>query len=227
MLIDTHVHLYDPAFGDYAWPPADSEFHRLLTTGMLQTDADGAVDSCVVVGCSNEYTLNAKLLETTAKDPLVGAYIAQLDPGDPECVSYTHRYSMDAKYRGFRVASQTALAHAYRVLAAHQPDTVIELLGSWRYTARWKDIVSENPGVSFVIEHFGGYPFDGAPVPEDYRAFCHDFASLPNVSIKLSGLYTLCRIFPKPTEPGPFREPFIRSILPSARSAACSARTGP
>ncbi len=208
MILDTHVHFYDPVLGDFSWPPRDSTFYRPFTPKMLAAEAGSALASCVAVGCANEYELNCRLLGFVRDEPLVGAYIAQVDLSDPQCASYVSRYAMEPKYRGFRTGSESGLPYADRIPSMQKPGFLVELLGNWKHTVKWSDYIAAHPEIPFVVEHFGGYLFDGKPVPQEYRDFCRIIASLPNTAIKLSGCFTLCRVFPKPLDPGLFREAF-------------------
>ena len=84
----------------------------------------------------------------------------------------------------------------------------MELKNRLVHSAAWEGIVASHPGTTFIVEHFGGFLFDGTPVPSEYRDFCRRFAAFPNMAVKLSGFFTLCRIFPKPTEADVYREAF-------------------
>lgn len=205
MIIDTHVHFYHPSLGDFEWPSRGSEFYRPFTPDMLRAEAGEKLSGCVLVGCSNEPALNLTLLGYTADHPLVCAYIAQFDPADPLCASHAERCRVFPKYRGFRVASSSALPYADRIDAMLTGDDVLELLGPWQDTARWAQFIKDRPETRFVVQHFGGYPFDGAPVPEEYAAFCREFSALPNVWMKLSGFFTLCQTSPKTQDPAFYR----------------------
>ena len=208
MIIDTHVHFYDPSMGVFSWPPKDSAYFRSFMPALLSGEAGADLSSCVAVGCSSEMELNLRLLEATRAEKLVGAYIAQIELSDPQCVSYVRRYAMEPKYRGFRVAARPSLPYADRVFSLAAPGSIVELQGNWRDTVKWADLVRSHPDVTFIVEHFGGYLFDGTSVPPEYRDFCRTFAALPNTAVKLSGFFTLCRVFPKPVEPALYREAF-------------------
>ena len=41
-MIDTHIHLYDPAWGNYEWPPAGSAWHRVISAGQFRKAAGDA-----------------------------------------------------------------------------------------------------------------------------------------------------------------------------------------
>lgn len=212
MIIDTHVHIYDPSLGDYAWPPKDSEYYGSFTVSKLTEEAGEALTSCVVIGCSEEFELNSRLLDYIKDDDVVGAYIAQIDLSDPDCADHVRSYAAHPKYRGFRFSSQAALPYAARLNELVAPDTIIELLGNWKYTAQWADFIAAHPETTFVVEHFGGYLFDGQPVPEEYFDFCRRMAALPNTFVKLSGFFTLCRVSPKVMDPSFYQEAYMAML---------------
>ena len=209
MIIDTHVHIYDPSLGDFAWPPKDSEYYYSFTVDMLEKEAGPSLTSCVVIGCSDEFELNSRLLEYTKNDAVVGAYIAQVDLSDPDCISYVKHYASYSKYRGFRISSQSALPYADRLPSLIVPGTIVELLGNWKYTAQWADFIAAHPETTFIVQHFGGYLFDGQPVPKAYFEFCRSMAALPNTFVKLSGFFTLCRVSPKVMDPAFYEEAYL------------------
>jgi len=209
MIIDTHVHIYDLSLGDYAWPPKDSEYYYTFTVKMLTDEAGPALSGCVVIGCSDEYELNSRLLDYIKDEPAACAYIAQINLSDPACASYAKKYAEYPKYRGFRVSSQSALPYADRLDDLLTPGAIVELLGNWKYTVQWKDVIASHPETTFVIQHFGGYLFDGLPVPQEYFDFCRDMAALPNTFVKLSGFFTLCRATPKVMDPAFYSEAYL------------------
>jgi len=90
MRVDIHIHLYDPAMGDYDWPPPGTEYYRVISADEYAVAL--GTDDChaIVVGCSSEFTLNEKLCILTEEDPRLSCFIAQLDPDDPALSSYTH-----------------------------------------------------------------------------------------------------------------------------------------
>jgi len=198
MRVDTHIHLYDPAMGDYDWPPPGTEYYRVISADEY-ADALGT-DDChaIVVGCSSEFTLNEKLCILTEEDPRLSCFIAQLDPDDPALSSYTHALARYPVYRGFRCSAETIYKQQQRIQDAWIPGTVIEVLGNYTVIDSLYDFMAEHPDIPFVIEHFGLYFFKGQPVPQKYTDFCRKLAGLSNVSIKASALFTLCHIPDKP-----------------------------
>ncbi len=199
MLIDTHIHIYDPEFGDFAWPQPGSKYHRLFDLDAFSQAHGGLVDQAVVIGCSNELELNQALLTACAGDRRAGAYIAQLDPTDSGFHQSCGLLASQAKYRGFRFAASQALgSSAQAAIAAAGRGRIVEILGNWLDIMPLLAFCASQPRITFVIEHFGGFLFAGSPLPAEYINFLYTFAALPNVYLKLSGILTLARVTPKP-----------------------------
>ena len=197
MRIDSHIHLFDPVYGEFAWPPRNSDFFRLFSAENYAKELGGEETGAVVVGCSNEYELNEKLCADASVTPGILGFIAQFNPADPGIAEYAEKLAVYPAYRGFRCDGSGIAENWSRIRRAILPGTVLEILGEWQDLWSLRPLLAENPDISFVIEHFGIYLFDGKPMPEDYLRFCREFAALPNVSMKLSGMYTLCRLRPK------------------------------
>jgi len=162
MVIDTHIHIYDPVYGKFEWPPEGSAFYRKFSVNMAYEEAEHAVSSFVVVGGTSEFELNARLLKETAEDAFAGAYIAQVNLADPGVVSYIQEYKKWEKYRGFRFFTEGSLSFGEKVTQCFVPGTVVELLGSWKELLQWYDFLEGHPQIPFVIEHLGRYFFDGS-----------------------------------------------------------------
>jgi len=206
MRIDTHIHLYDPAWGDFDWPPKGSDFYRVIS--LVQYHEAAPQTAPIVVGCSQEFDLNDRIAAECDENPIAAAFVAQLDPRDEQCADYARRLSAHPSYRGFRAVNEHILQAPERFIEAAAYGKLVEIQGNYRTTVKLYDLFAAHPEISFVIEHFSGYLFDGKPTEPDYPPFLEKMASLPNVSIKVSGLFTLCRLKPKPLCSDPFAETF-------------------
>lgn len=213
MRIDTHIHLYDPAFGNYDWPPADSTYYRLFDLDGFTQAHGGSMDKAVVVGCSSEPALNQALLRAYSGDARAAAFIAQLDASDPAMCFNARELAQYDKYRGFRFLNRQGLIPDAQVrIAEAGRGHVVEILGNWRDTIKLVPFCAANPEIRFVVEHFGGYLFDGEPLPREYRQFLREMSSMPNIFIKLSGILTLACVTPKPQTIGFYRDAFEAAV---------------
>lgn len=209
-MIDTHIHIYDPSWGDFDWPPKGSSFYRRFLCDDYK--AEGTAFSPVVVGCSQEFELNDRIAAECDGNPLAACFVGQLDPRDPDCAVYAEKLSRHPSYRGFRAVNEHILAAPERFIEAARFGKVVEIQGNYRKSAELFDLIRKNPDISFIFEHFSGYLFDGKPMEPDYPAFLEGAAALPNTSMKVSGLFTLCRLNPKPLKSDPFREVFSAAL---------------
>ncbi|MDW7657927.1 MAG: amidohydrolase family protein, partial [Bacillota bacterium] len=151
---------------------------------------------------SDEPELTRKLLDSTHKSQEIVAVIGQIRVDSADFSEDYDRFSLYEKFRGIRFTNKTVqgIQMARNIASVNgKSANIIEILGHWKRTMMLDGLIRDNPGVIFVIEHFGGYPFTAAPMPDAYLAFLELMASHPNTHIKLSGFMTLCPISPKPT----------------------------
>ena len=215
MIVDTHIHLYDPKFGNYAWPPTGSKYHRLFDMDCFEQAHQGCVDAAVVIGCSSEIQLNRTLLDVCLEDTRVGAYIAQLDVSDAALCSNVKSFAPYHKFRGFRFVNRQGLKpDAQERIAEAGNGYIVEILGDWHDTVKFAPFCAAHPEIKFVVEHLVGYLFDGKPIPLEYRQFLSEMSVVRNVYMKLSGILTLARVTPKPQDIG-----FYHAVLEAAVDA--------
>ena len=105
MIIDTHVHLYDPSRPEGTpWPPKDD----LILNKPTRTDrckdlaVPAGVDGVVVVECSEWVEDNQWVLDLAKDDPFIVGLVGNLDPHDDAFESHLDRFSKDPIYRGIR-----------------------------------------------------------------------------------------------------------------------------
>ena len=212
---DAHVHFYSPAMGEYSWPRRGSPWYRPFTPELLREDAGDLLGSCVAVGCADEPELNRRLLALAEDEPLIGAYIAQIDPEDPDCAEYAAEYARSPKYRGFRVYAVETPGFRDRLSALiGMGPSVVELVGAPEAVAELAGIAWDFPGIRFVYEHFAGVSPDAGTKEEDLLSFYEKLAAPPNTVMKLSGLFSLC---PPGTDPA--GDASCRSLFRAAYAA--------
>ena len=133
------------------------------------------------------------MLDAVQDDPTIAAFIGQFD-ADVNLPGIAREFAAHSKYRGFRV-SASAVCDPNVLDGA---PGIVELLGNYHDTWKLIPYMASHPERQFIVEHIGGYLFDGSLPAEDYGDFFQSLAALPNTAVKLSGLYTLCRLTPKP-----------------------------
>lgn len=201
-IVDTHVHLWDPAHLRYPWL-GDSE---ILNTPHLPADfrkACGPVSverivfvqcECVPEQCVDEATWVSSL---SRQDARIQGIVAQasLESGD------AIRPTLEALAANPQVKGIRRLLQPESVDFCLQPDFIrgVHLLPTYglsfdicifhRHLANILKLVQQCPEVSFILDHIGKPDIKGQ-VFEPWKAELKTLAAFPNVWVKMSGLIT-------------------------------------
>lgn len=205
MKIDTHIHLYDPTAGSFSWPEPDSPIYRtVLPPDFTRVAAPHGITRSIVVACTTQPEQTRLVLETMHDDPAVAGVIGFIEAGAADFIELHDRFSEYPKFRGFRFMctdapnEQTARNAAYM---AGKRANVLEFLGSFQAIAKMRNLVEANPGVSFVIEHFGRVRTDAGTMPPAFLTFLDEMSAYDHVCMKTSALIPLAGADPAPTDP--------------------------
>jgi L-fuconolactonase len=213
VIVDAHQHFWDPAGADYPWMTDEvAPLRRLFGPDDLEPLLrEHGVAGTVLVQARGSLEETRTLLAIAAATPFVlgvvgwidltGAHAARtLSDFDGLLVGVRHQVQdePDARWllrpdvqRGLAAVGEAGIAFDLLVRAAELPAAV--------ETAR------RHPGVRFVLDHVAKPPLRSG----DLAAWAHGVAALaelPNVTCKLSGLFT-------EAEPGTDLEPTIERVL--------------
>jgi L-fuconolactonase len=202
-LIDTHVHLWDPARLRYAWLAGEPALNRpFLIDDYRQACGSVPVAKLVFVQCECDPAQSeqeaAWVSEVAAFDPRLRGIVAQapLENGDAVEARLV-RLAANPLVKGVRRLLQAEADDAFCL----RPDFVrgvkrlphfgfsFDLCVYHRQLPAVIRLVRQCPQVRFVLDH-AGKPGIKAGLLEPWRAELRELARLPNVSCKLSGLAT-------------------------------------
>lgn len=193
MIVDSHHHFWDPALADYPWmtdevAPLQRRFGPEQLAPLLQ---EHGVDGTIVVQARSSLAETAELLATARATPFVRGVVGWLDlTGDVEgqlatldgpLVGVRHQVQDEADpawllrddvQRGIAAVGDAGLAYDLLVRARELPAAI--------------ETVRRHPAVRFVLDHVAKRPVDDGA----WRAGVAELATLPNVTCKLSGLFT-------------------------------------
>ena len=105
MIIDTHVHVYDPFRPEGApWPdPENTLLHRTtLPLHVKEQAVPEQVDGVVVVEASEWIEDNQWILDIAAEDPFVVGLVGRLEPGDENFEKDLERFAPHPIFQGIR-----------------------------------------------------------------------------------------------------------------------------
>lgn len=199
MIVDTHIHLYDPHRPEGApWPDPDDTaiYMTTLPDRCTERAKPVGVDGAIVVECSEWVEDNQWVLDLADEEPFILGLVGNLDVHDEQFASHLARFSRHPVFRGIRARLwKPDDLDGLRLLADHDLSLDLSL------NEQTLTIASAVPSLRIVINHCAGIKMDGddpepAAVDLVRRAAEHE-----NVFCKLSGMMDLrCTIRPAPTD---------------------------
>ena len=199
MIVDTHIHLYDPhREGGTPWPPDDDATlnHTTRPERWLAHAVPAGVDGAIVVECSEWVEDNQWVLDLADDEPRLLGLVGNLDANDERFADHLDRFSQHPVFRGIRARLWSpSRIEPLRLLA--ERDLSLDL-GLSQQTV---DIATAIPELRIVINHCANLPMDGGDPDPEAAALARSAAECPNVYCKLSGMMDLrCTIRPAPVD---------------------------
>ena len=192
-IIDTHIHFYDPRRKDgIPWPPStDTVLYKpVLPPLFASTATPVGVTGAVVIEASPRLEDNQWVLDLVKGNPLIVAYVANLEAGTPEFRTNLARFRRNKLVRGIRIfdekfvagVSQPAFLEDLKRLA--DADLSLDAIGETdtKWLAPLLTVAEKVPGLRIVINHMPEAP--PAWKVEQIRPL----AKLPQVYCKVSGV---------------------------------------
>jgi len=190
-VIDTHIHLYDPARPEgIPWPPKDN---AVLYSPHLPADFEAltgklGVVGAVVVEANAGPADNQWVLDLAKENPIVVGYIGRLTLGTPEFSAHLDRYSGSPVFRGLRFSQpmlaqglgQPAFENDLRQL--EDRGFTLDVVGGEAMLPDVLRIAKMFPDLRVVIDHLPFQEWDTKGIPPAL----HEVARLPNIFGKVS-----------------------------------------
>lgn len=194
MIVDAHIHLYDPTrpLGVPYPPPADALIYRpMLPQHLRETAEPEGVCGAVFVECSPWVEDNQWVLDLVAGEPFVCAVVGNLDPEAEEFPGLLDRFARNSLFRGIRIRpgrpwnfAHPRLRPNLEVLAAAR--CTLDVLLHGEEIAHFARLAAELPGLRAMIDHLAHAEPNGGPPDPTWLARMEAFAALPNVFCKVS-----------------------------------------
>ncbi len=198
-IVDAHVHLWDPARGDYGWlTPAMPGLYRRVDQHELRVVLTRAgVHGAVLVQAAPTVAESDYLLSIAEQTPWVLGVVGWLDFDEAQVEEAIARRASQPKFVGVRPMLQDIAdadwildprrAAALRALA--KSGLVFDALIRRVHMARIRQIALRYPNLSIVIDH-AAKPSIQDNVDPAWRQALQELAACSNVVCKLSGLLT-------------------------------------
>jgi L-fuconolactonase len=192
-IIDTHIHFYDPRRKEgIPWPPSTDAilYKPVLPPLFASTATPVGVTGAVVIEASPRLEDNQWVLDQVKGNPLIVAYVANIEAGTPEFRLSLARFRQNPLVRGIRVfdekfvagVSQPAFMEDLKRLA--DADMSLDAIGETdtKWLAPLLTVAEKVPNLRIVINHMPEEP--PAWKAEQIRAL----AKHPQVCCKVSGV---------------------------------------
>ncbi len=192
-VIDTHIHFYDPRRKDgIPWPPSTDAvlYHPVLPPLFESTVKPVGVTGAVVIEASPRLEDNQWVLDLVKGDPMIVAFVANLEAGTPEFRTNLARFHKNPLVRGVRIfdekfvagVSKPAFLEDLKRLA--DADLSLDAIGETdtKWLAPLLTVTEKVPNLRIIINH----------MPEEPPAWKADqiraLAKHPQVYCKVSGV---------------------------------------
>ena len=213
MIIDTHVHIYNPFRPEGApWPdPKNDLLYRPTLPVHLKAQAvpEGVVGA-VVVEASSWISDNQWILDLAADEPFILGMVGRLEPDDAGFEADLDRLASQSLFRGVRFWGDyftDPSAHGFvdkmRHLAAR--DLVLDVNFPRAAADGFFTLLEQVPDLRVVVEHVGQVPVNGLKPPKQWMDWMRRAAEHPQTSMKVSALMEHSDIQPAPSVVGHYR----------------------
>lgn len=199
MIIDAHQHYWDRANPFTTWPPDGlSPIDRNFLPDDLRPVLQSAgVSGSVLVQAAPDEAETQWLLALAEQEPSVLGVVGWVDLASPQAVGRLQSLAKHPLLKGIRPMLQDMAEPEWILGSAVQPALAAMTTLGLRFDAlvRCEQIgeivllAQRNPGLRIVLDH-GGKPDIAAGARGDWLRDLEALAVCPNVSCKLSGLWT-------------------------------------
>jgi L-fuconolactonase len=220
--IDTHIHIYDTnreGSSVFLNPEKHQKIYfPHLVPEFLEVARPAGVEYAIVVEASKRREDNFWVMQKVDESDNLLAFIANLDPRDPDFVSDLNELSKSKKFRGIRIRPKTEIDISSqdfidKMGELAKRNLVLELRENYKPIEAIEQISRTYPNMNIIMNHMaGGRIENGEIVPENWNARLKRLSALPNVYVKISMLYTLSGESPAPTNPR-FYKTFIDRVV--------------
>ncbi|PRY12848.1 amidohydrolase family protein [Kineococcus rhizosphaerae] len=195
MIVDAHHHLWDPRTRAYPWMPAELAAPFTLDD-LRRVTQEAGVGRTVLVQTVSDLAETQEFLDVAAASGgLVAGVVGWVDHTrdvPQQVAGLRHRDLLKGVRHQVEDEADPDWLRRPEVVAAlgSVGDLVVDLLVRWDQLPAAVDLAERCPQTSFVLDH-GAKPPLGTPDLAAWRDGVSRLAAQPNVTGKLSGLFTL------------------------------------
>lgn len=208
MIIDTHIHLYDPTRPQgIPWPDPDDEvlYRRVLPDDYKALALSEGVTGVIIVEASEWVEDNQWILDIAQDEPFIVGFVGNLQPSSEDFSKNLNRFATNPLFRGIRprgsdikrMTGGLFLANVEKLAAR---DLELDVLVGPDALPDVASLAKRIPELRIVINHVAGVRIDGnAPDPAWVEGM-QSVAEHPRMYCKVSGLVETTQDEPAPTD---------------------------
>jgi predicted TIM-barrel fold metal-dependent hydrolase len=192
-IIDTHIHLYDPARPQgVPWPPKTDPllYKRVLPETYAALVRPLGVTGAVVVEASAWLEDNQWILDLAKENRIIVGHVGHLEPGTPEFRIHLARFAKNPLFRGIRLGGaaltagvdRNAFVEDLRRLA--DAGLMLDAIGNAAMLPALLKLTDRVPDLRIAIDHMPAEP----PGWTEHRGGLRELARNPHVYSKVSGV---------------------------------------
>ena len=207
MIIDTHVHFYDPTRPQgVPWPRSDNAllYRTVLPEHCKALAVPEGVSGVVIVEASPWVEDNQWILDLAENDPFIVGFVGNLNPESDAFEANLDRFSANPLFRGIRIGGgrnvrkieSGALIPKLEKLA--ERDLALDLLARKAELPSVDVLAARIPSLRIVLDHVAHVPIDGKVPDAEWMQGMRTAAVHPNVYCKVSALPEMAQDQPAP-----------------------------
>ena len=209
MMIDTHIHCYDPERPQgIPWPEPNNTllYRRVLPEHYKALAVPEGVTGAVIVEASVWLKDNQWILDLAENEPFIVGFVGNLDPKLDDFGAHLNRFSANPLFRGFRFRkgsiaeiNQEPIRSNLKRLA--DKDLELDLLVDADEIPAVASLAGQIPDLRIVINHVAHVLIDGKTPDSEWVNNMQTAAKHSNVYCKVSGLVERAQDQPAPSDP--------------------------
>jgi len=209
MIIDTHIHLYDPSRPQgVLWPSPDDEvlYRTVLPEHYKALAVPEGVTGVVIVEASEWVEDNQWILNIAINEPLIVGFVGNLQLGSEDFEKNLNRFFVNPLFRGIRPRGSSikniepkSLTDIERLAGKNLSLDLLVGPGDLSDVAY---LAKRIPELRIVINHIAGVRIDGKAPDPAWVEGMQMAAENPGVYCKVSGLVEVTQNKPAPTDVG-------------------------
>ncbi len=209
MIIDTHIHIYDPSRPEgVPFPPPDNKLlYRPVLPQHAKAEAEPeGVTGTVIVEATDWLEDNQWVLDLAVDEPFIVGLVGRIDPCKDDFAGSIARFAKNPLFQGIRFRGKRYFDDVDRgsfmkdmeTLAKH--DLVLDVVFDREDADGVFTLCKRLPELRLMFEHTAGVPVDGnAPDPQ-WVEHMYQAATYPQVWMKVSAMMEHSTVQPAPAD---------------------------